>query len=78
MEEIKKKIEVHKQSQPPKVAKVMSVREQDKTGDWHIHLRGDIRNLGPVVERGFLQSCQCQKGFHQLGKIPNGASGRLN
>ena len=39
VEDIKKKIEVHKQSQPNKVAKVMSVREQHKTGNWHIHLR---------------------------------------
>ena len=76
VEDIKKKIEVHKQSQPNKVAKVMSVREQHKTGNWHIHLRGDIRNLGPVVERGFLRVVM-PKGVSSVGKIPNGASGRL-
>ena len=50
VDKIKREIELHKKSQPPKVAKVLSVREKKKTGNWHIHLRGEIRNLGPVVK----------------------------
>ena len=73
---LKREIELHKKSQPPKVAKVMSVREQEKTGDWHIHLRGGIRNLGPVVERGFLQVAM-PKGTSSVAEISDGASGRL-
>ena len=76
VEKIKREIEVHKKSQPSKVAKVMSVREQKKTGNWHIHLRGEIRNLGPVVQRGFLQVAM-PKGTSPVAKIPKGESGRL-
>jgi hypothetical protein len=76
VEKIKREIETHKKTQPNKVAKVMSVREQDKTGDWHIHLRGEIRNLGPVVQRGFLKVAMSD-GSSSVAEIPDGASGRL-
>jgi len=76
VEKIKREIELHKKSQPSRVAKVMSVLEQEKTGDWHIHLRGGIRNLGPVVQRGFLQVAM-PKGTSPVAKIPKGESGRL-
>ena len=76
VDKIKKEIELHKKSQPAKVAKVMSVREQKKTGNWHIHLRGGIRNLGPVVERGFLQVAM-PRGTSPIADIPKGESGRL-
>jgi len=29
-------------------------RDEDEPGDWRIHIRGEIRNLGAEVERGFL------------------------
>ena len=74
--EIKVKIENHKKNQPPKVAKVLSVREQKKTGDWHIHVRGGIRNLGPIVNRGFLKVAM-PKGASSVAEIPDGSSGRL-
>ena len=54
----------------------MSVREHEKTGDWHIHLRGGIRNLGPVVSRGFLKVVMT-KGVSSVAEIPDGSSGRL-
>ena len=76
VEKIKREIENLKKSQPRKVAKVMSVLEQEKTGNWHIHLRGGIRNLGPVVERGFLQVTM-PKGTSPIAEIPKGESGRL-
>ena len=76
VDKIKIEIELHKKSQPAKVAKVMSVREQKKTGNWHIHLRGGIRNLGPVVERGFLQ-VTLPRGTSPVADIPKGESGRL-
>ena len=76
VDKIKREIELHKKSQPAKVAKVMSVREQKKTGNWHIHLRGGIRNLGPVVERGFLQVTM-PRGTSPVADIPKGESGRL-
>ncbi len=76
VKKIKEEIELHKSIQPPKVAKVMSVREQEKTGDWHIHLRGEIRNLGPVLQRGFLKVVM-PEGASPIAEIPDGASGRL-
>lgn len=76
VKEIKVKIENHKKSQPPKVVKVLSVHEHEKTGDWHIHLRGEIRNLGPLVSRGFLKVAMT-KGVSSVAEIPEGSSGRL-
>ena len=42
------------QKDKPKSHQVMSVVDQADTGDWHIHIRGGIRNLGPVVPRSIL------------------------
>jgi hypothetical protein len=38
----------------PLVPTAMCVREEEQTADWHVHVRGEIRNPGPVVPRGFL------------------------
>ena len=38
----------------PSVPTAMCVREEEQTADWHVHVRGEIRNPGPVVPRGFL------------------------
>lgn len=43
----------HKKGKPP-VPTAMCVRDEEKPADWHVHVRGEIRNLGPVVPRGFL------------------------
>lgn len=42
------------QKSKPGTHQVMSVVDQEDAGDWHIHIRGGIRNLGPVVPRGIL------------------------
>jgi hypothetical protein len=73
---LKKLLQEHKEKAPPKVPKVMSIREQDKTGDWHIHLRGGIRNLGPVVPRGFLTVATLPY-LSPNPQIPVSSSGRL-
>ena len=73
---LKDLLEKHKKKAPPKMQKVMSVREHKKTGDWHIHLRGGIRNLGPVVPRGFLAVATPQ-GVSPYPEIPEASSGRL-
>ncbi|MFN4920970.1 MAG: DUF1553 domain-containing protein [Planctomyces sp.] len=39
----------------PAMPIAMCVSDEPQTGDWHLHVRGEIRNLGPVVRRGFLQ-----------------------
>jgi hypothetical protein len=38
----------------PETPVAMCVVNESETTDWHLHVRGEIRNLGPVVPRGFL------------------------
>ncbi|MCP4099417.1 MAG: hypothetical protein GY748_24615, partial [Planctomycetaceae bacterium] len=42
------------------VAVAMSVKDSAKPKDGHLHIRGSVRNLGPVVPRGFLSVCSDQ------------------
>ena len=44
----------HKKHKPT-VPTAMCVRDEESPADWHVHVRGEIRNLGPVVSRGFLR-----------------------
>ncbi len=53
--ELLKKVNNLKKTKPVHLQKVMSVREQEETDDWHVHIRGEIRNKGPIVPRGFLK-----------------------
>ncbi|MDG1513624.1 MAG: DUF1553 domain-containing protein [Mariniblastus sp.] len=39
------------------VAVAMSVKDSPKPKDGHLHIRGSVRNLGPVIPRGFLSVC---------------------
>jgi len=54
----------------------MSVQDEKETGDWHVHIRGEIRNKGAVVPRGFLQVASKTKTVAQPA-IATGSSGRL-
>lgn len=38
----------------PMVPTAMCVLDEETPADWHVHIRGEIRNLGAVVPRGFL------------------------
>ncbi len=38
----------------PDAPVAMCVEDEKQPADWHLHVRGEIRNLGPVVPRGFL------------------------
>ena len=40
--------------QKPEILVAMCVEDETKTEDWHVHVRGEIRNLGPMVPRGFI------------------------
>ena len=57
----------------PARAVVMSVHEEEKIDDWHIHIRGGIRSLGEKVPRGFLSAVEWKKP----AAIPKTTSGRL-
>jgi hypothetical protein len=73
---LQRKMKEHKKDAPPKVGQVMSVREHEEAGDWHIHRRGGIRNLGPFVKRGFL-AVATPEDQSPKPEIPKGSSGRL-
>jgi hypothetical protein len=55
---------------------VMSVRDVGTPKDGHIHIRGGVRNFGPVVPRGFVQVIN-RADANQPPEIPEGRSGRL-
>ncbi|MFO0980125.1 MAG: DUF1549 domain-containing protein [Planctomycetaceae bacterium] len=61
----------------PNAPVAMCVEDEKQPGDWHLHVRGEIRNLGPVVPRGFLsvteQASLSSRPAHEL----TGSSGRL-
>jgi len=50
-----KRVESLKKTKPTASLKAMSVQDQKEVSDWHVHIRGGIRNKGPLVPRGFLQ-----------------------
>lgn len=51
---------------------VISVEEEKKPADFHVAIRGNVRNLGARVPRGFLSVAS-----ETPASIGNGASGRL-
>ncbi|MCH2579759.1 MAG: DUF1553 domain-containing protein [Planctomycetes bacterium] len=53
--------------------KALSVEEHPKPADSPIHIRGEVRNLGPKVPRGFLSILAAKKP----AVIPDKESGRL-
>lgn len=57
----------------PQKSIVMSVREEQKIADGHVHIRGQIRSLGEKVPRGFLTAASWTKP----SVIPPTTSGRL-
>jgi hypothetical protein len=77
IQEQKKKIADHKKTAPPTAGKTMSVEEHKEAGDWHVHVRGNIRNLGAKVKRGFL-AVATPSNRSPKPEIPKGSSGRLH
>ncbi|HJO10237.1 MAG TPA: DUF1553 domain-containing protein, partial [Verrucomicrobiota bacterium] len=71
-----KRVDTLKKAKPTDLPKAMSVQDEKETGDWHVHIRGEIRNKGEVVPRGFLQVASKTKKVAQP-MIPAGRSGRI-
>lgn len=59
--------------QSPQREQAMSIREEAEPEDSPILIRGNIRNLGPVVPRGFIEAVPLK----DIPAIPQGSSGRL-
>ena len=58
----------------PKRPEAMTVTEHEDLGDCPVHIRGQIRNLGPKVPRGYIQAAF--KG-RETPKVPAEQSGRI-
>jgi len=71
-----KRVDALKKTKSTDLPKAMSVQDEKETGDWHVHIRGEIRNKGAVVPRGFLQVASKTKTAAQP-TIAAGRSGRL-
>lgn len=54
----------------------MCVNDETEVGDWHLHIRGEIRNPGPIVPRGFLQVATQGSMARQLSPAGKSSSGR--
>ena len=52
----------------------ISVQDESAPADWHLHVRGEIRNLGPKVPRGFLTAASGRGSMPPA--IRDGESGR--
>ena len=61
------------EAQGPQRPETMSVLDDDTPADCPIHIRGNIRNLGENVPRGFIQAV----AMKQAPTIPDDQSGRL-
>ncbi|MEE2827384.1 MAG: DUF1553 domain-containing protein [Planctomycetota bacterium] len=55
--QLDQRLKVLKEKTAPPVPVAMSVRDIEKPADSPIHIRGEVRNLGPTVPRGFLDIC---------------------
>ena len=71
-----KRLNALKKTKSTDFPKAMSVQDEKETGDWHVHIRGEIRNKAAVVPRGFLQVASKTKTVAQP-TIAAGRSGRL-
>ncbi len=63
-----------KKQAPKTIPKVMAVQDRPEVGDWHVHVRGEVRNHGPKVPRGVLSVATTEEPNLQL---PPTHSGRL-
>lgn len=75
LSDLKKELDATKKAVPAPlpVAMAPSDRVVEKIADSPIHIRGEVRNLGAVVPRGFLTVCSSEEPTKDFTK----ASGRL-
>ncbi|WP_253158432.1 DUF1553 domain-containing protein [Stieleria tagensis] len=59
LDQLNKQLEQHKRDAPPPIPQAMSPRDlpSDQITDSPVHIRGEVKNLGDTVRRGFLQVC---------------------
>jgi hypothetical protein len=59
VESLKKQLEELEENEPPPIPVAMAPRDRstEKIGDSPVHIRGEVRNTGDVIPRGFLRVC---------------------
>ncbi len=62
--------------QKPEIPVAMCVEDEATTEDWHVHVRGEIRNLGPKVPRGFISVASAGEQPQISGESLKSTSGR--
>ncbi|MCA8998053.1 MAG: DUF1553 domain-containing protein, partial [Planctomycetaceae bacterium] len=72
-DELKRQLEELEKSAPPPAPLALAVNDSETVGDYNVCIRGEPRNLGPRVPRGFLSVAT----FGEPPEIPAGGSGRL-
>jgi hypothetical protein len=75
IQQTQKQIERHKQASPSVNRFAMTVKEESHPADMAIRIRGEARNLGAIVPRGFLR-VMLPEG-QSSPRIGTGESGRL-
>jgi len=72
IELIERELTALKKNPPGSSAVAMSVKEAANPNDGHVHIRGSVRNLGPIVKRGFISVCCDGDSKPELGKSESG------
>lgn len=75
-EQVNQHLKKLKRKPPRPSVRVMSVKESPQPADGHIHIRGSVRNLGEVVQRGFISVC-CAEDDDAKPALGTNESGRL-
>ncbi len=71
---LRAELEMWKERAPPPAPKAVSVREAEHIQDCAIRIRGEVRSLGEVAPRGFLQAAGVEGA--PAAEIEEGTSGR--
>ena len=71
---LQRRLKELKKNPPKPLAVAMTVTDSDKPKDGHLHIRGSVRNLGPIIPRGFVSVCcderpQPTLGDHESGRL---------
>lgn len=73
LDSLKKDLKQIKENAPPPAPRALAVREAEQQGDYFVCIRGEHRNLGEKVARGFLSVVD----IGETPEIPKDRSGRL-
>lgn len=73
LKETKERLKNIEANAPPPAPLALAVREAEKQGDYFVCIRGEHRNLGPKVSRGFLTVAN----FEGAPSVQDDDSGRL-